>query len=126
MFKVSKNYHELEKEADEKSYQKKELENKRVLVSTYIKNIEESTKETTEVKEEKLLKIYEAAQIEIPEMVKRSLAEVTQFHSELLATRNVRLRNELAKQKRALEEIDSKIVEQDTGISKNFEDISRK
>ena len=44
-------------------------------------------------------------------MVKRSLAEVTQFHSELLATRNVRLRNELAKQKRALEEIDSKIVE---------------
>ena len=111
VFKVSKNYHELEKEADEKSYQKKELENKRVLVSTYIKNIEESTKETTEVKEEKLLKIYEAAQIEIPEMVKRSLAEVTQFHSELLATRNVRLRNELAKQKRALEEIDSKIVE---------------
>ncbi len=37
VFKVSKNYHELEKEADEKSYQKKELENKRVLVSTYIK-----------------------------------------------------------------------------------------
>ena len=31
VFKVSKNYHELEKEADEKSYQKKELENKRVL-----------------------------------------------------------------------------------------------
>ena len=28
VFKVSKNYHELEKEADEKSYQKKELENK--------------------------------------------------------------------------------------------------
>ena len=72
-FKVSNNYHELEREADEKSYQKKELENKRVLVSTYIKNIEDSTKETDEVKEEKLLKIYEAAQIEIPEMVKRNL-----------------------------------------------------
>ena len=36
-FKVSNNYHELEVEADEKSYQKKELENKRVLVSNYIK-----------------------------------------------------------------------------------------
>ena len=39
-FKVSNNYHELELEADEKSYQKKELENKRVLVSNHIKNIE--------------------------------------------------------------------------------------
>lgn len=35
-FKVSNNYHELEKEADEKSYQKKTLENQRVLINNYI------------------------------------------------------------------------------------------
>ena len=46
-FKVSNNYHELEKEANDKSYEKKRLENKRVLVSNYIKNIEESFKETS-------------------------------------------------------------------------------
>lgn len=109
-FKVSNNYHELEREADDKSYQKKELENKRVLVSTYIKNIEDSTKETDEVKEEKLLKIYEAAKIEIPEMVKRNLEEVTRFHSDLLTTRNARLRKELVKHKAELQEIDNKII----------------
>ena len=109
-FKVSSNYHELEREADDKSYQKKELENRRVLISTYIKNIEDSTKETDEVKEEKLLKIYEAAQVEIPEMVKKNLEEVTKFHSDLLSTRNARLRKELAKHKAELQEIDDKII----------------
>ena len=110
-FKVSNNYHELEVEADEKSYQKKELENKRVLVSNYIKNIEDSEKETEDVKEEKLLKVYEAAHVEIPDMVRKSLDEVSKFHQELLATRNTRLRKELLKQKQRLKEIDAEMVQ---------------
>lgn len=109
-FKVSNNYHELEKEADDKSYQKKILENKRVLVSNYIKNIENSTRETEDVKEETLLKIYKAAQVEIPDMVKKSLDEVTKFHSELLSTRNTRLRKELERHKAELKNIDEEIL----------------
>lgn len=108
-FKVSNNYHELEKEADEKSYEKKQLENKRVLVNNYIRNIEDSTKETNEVKEEKLIQIYESAQIEIPEMIKKSLDDVTKFHNELLTTRNTRLRRELEKHKQELKNIDEQI-----------------
>lgn len=108
-FKVSNNYHELEKEADEKSYEKKALENKRILISNYIKNIEDSLKETIEVKEEKLLKVYEAAQVEIPEMVKKNLDEVLKFHDELLASRNTRLRKELNKQRDELRSIDENI-----------------
>lgn len=108
-FKVSNNYHELEVEADEKSYQKKELENKRVLISNYIKNIEDSEKETEDVKEEKLLKVYKAACVEIPDMVKKSLDEVSKFHQELLATRNARLHKELLKQKQQLKETDTEI-----------------
>ena len=109
-FKVSNNYHELEVEADEKSYQKKVLENKRVLVSNYIKNIEYSTRETEDVREDTLLTIYKAAQIEIPDMVKKSLDEVTEFHNELLLTRNTRLRKELEKQKSELKKLDKKIL----------------
>ena len=108
-FKVSNNYHELEKEADEKSYEKKALENKRILINNYIKNIEDSLKETNEVKEEKLLKVYQAAQIEIPEMVKKKLDEVLKFHDDLLTSRNTRLRKELNKQRDELKEIDEKI-----------------
>lgn len=108
-FKVSNNYHELEKEADEKSFEKKALENKRILISNYIKNIEDSLKETTEVKEEKLLKVYEAAQVEIPEMVKKNLDEVLKFHDDLLTSRNTRLRKELNKQRDELKDIDDSI-----------------
>ena len=67
-------------------------------MSNYIKNIEDSEKETEDVKEEKLLKVYEAAHVEIPDMVRKSLDEVSKFHQELLATRNTRLRKELLKQ----------------------------
>lgn len=108
-FKVSNNYHELEKEADEKSYEKKALENKRILICNYIKSIEESLRETNEVKEEKLIKVYKAAQVEIPEMVKKNLDEVLKFHDDLLTSRNARLRKELYKQRNELKNIDENI-----------------
>ena len=110
-FKVSNNYHELEKEADDKSYHKKELENRRVLINNYIRNIEEAFKETADIKQEKLLKIYEAANIEIPEMVKKNIDDVLQFHSNLLESRNKRLRKELNRHKSELESIDSEILQ---------------
>ena len=108
-FKISNDYHELEKEADEKSYQKKRLENQRVLISSYIRNIEESFTETAQVKEEKLLKIYEAANVEIPEMVKKNINDVLLFHSSLLQSRNIRLKKELNKQQAQLKNIDEQI-----------------
>lgn len=108
-FKVSNNYHELEREADDKSYEKKRLENQRTLISNYIRNIEKAFSETAQVKEEKLLMIYEAANVEIPEMVKKSIDEVLQFHSSLLLTRNARLRKELNRQKIQLNGIDEQI-----------------
>jgi len=110
-FKVSNNYHELEKEADDKSYHKKELENRRVLINNYVRNIEEAFKETADIKQEKLLKIYEAANIEIPEMVKKNIDDVLQFHSNLLESRNKRLRKELNRHKSELESIDSEILQ---------------
>ena len=96
-FKVSSNYHELKKEADEKSYQKNMLENRRVLISSHIKNIEDAFKETDEVKEEKLLKVYAAANVEIPAMVQKNIEDVLLFHNNLITSRNTRLRKALMK-----------------------------
>lgn len=90
---------------------KKSLENRRVLISNYIKNIEESLKETTQVKEEKALKVYEAANVEIPEMVKKDIDDVLKFHGDLLNSRDTRLRKELNKHKAELKEIDKEIIE---------------
>lgn len=110
-FKISNNYHELEVEADEKSYQKKQYENRRVIISNNIKNIEEALQEIANVKDEKLLKVYEAANVEIPDMVKRSIDDVLRFHRDLIGNRNDRLRKELNKYRTDLKEIDSKIAE---------------
>jgi uncharacterized protein YydD (DUF2326 family) len=110
-FTISNNYHELEVEANEKSFQKKKYENRRVIISNNIKNIEGALQETSQVKDEKLLKVYEAANIEIPDMVKKNLDEVLHFHKELVESRNSRLRKELSRQKTELKELDDKIAE---------------
>ena len=109
-FKVSNNYHELELEANDKSYEKKILENKRVLINNYIKNIEESFKETTTANEEDVIRIYEAANIEIPDMVKKNIDEVLEFHRKQISSRNIRLKKELRKHQLELEKIDKQIL----------------
>lgn len=108
-FKVSNNYHELEKEANDKSYEKKRLENKRVLVSNYIKNIEESFKETSLINDADVIKIYELANVEIPEMIKKNIEEVLDFHRRQVSSRNIRLKKELRKQQLELDAIDKQI-----------------
>lgn len=109
-FKISKNYHELEKEANDKSYTKKILENKRFIINNNIKNIEESLRENSQVNEDNLINVYEAAKVEIPEMIKKSINEVIYFHKELLLTRKLRLRKELNKQKNELKAVDEEIL----------------
>lgn len=109
-FKVSNNYHELELEANDKSYEKKILENKRVLINNYIKNIEESFKETATANEEDVIRIYEAANIEIPDMVKKNIDEVLEFHRKQISSRNIRLKKELRKHQFELEKIDKQIL----------------
>ena len=98
-----------EKEANDKSYERKMLENKRVLISNYIKNIEDSFKETARANEEDVIKIYEFANIEIPEMIKRNIEEVLEFHRKQVLSRTLRLKKELRKQQIALNEIDKRI-----------------
>lgn len=108
-FKISNNYHDLEKEADNISYEKKILENKRVLINSYIKNIEESLKQSAKVKEDDLFSTYKSANIEIPNMIKKDIDEVLNFHRDLLESRKIRLYKEKEKNLIELKIIDDKI-----------------
>lgn len=94
-FKIAANYHDIEKEADEVSYNLKKLENKRFLISNSIRNIEKSLKVEPDVSNDRVVKLYEQASIQIPEMVKRHVEEVLSFHNSLLAKRKERLTGEL-------------------------------
>ncbi len=110
LFQVSSNYHELEVEANEKSINKKSLENIRFLINCNIHNIENSLQENSEVTDDISFDIYKSANVEIPEMVKVSVDAVQEFHEKLLKNRNILLNEELKKQKKKLQEIDEKLL----------------
>lgn len=75
-----------------------------------IKNIEIALQETSKVEEEKLISVYEAAKIEIPEMVKKSLEEVRIFHDSLISNRNTWLRRDLNRYRQDIKSIDEEVT----------------
>lgn len=108
-FEISQNYHELEKSADQKSNSIKKLENERSLININIQNIRKSINQDISINKKNLLDFYEKANIEIPQMIKKDIDEVVKFHSELLTSRQSRLKLELKKNNDNLANIDKKI-----------------
>ena len=90
-FKISSNYHDIEKEADEKNYYLKELENKRILINNSIRNINKSLEIKPDLSEKKVIDLYNQSQIEVPEMVVKKIEEAVTFQTNLLKNRNKRL-----------------------------------
>lgn len=108
-FEISQNYHELEKSADQKSNSIKKLENERSLININIQNIRKSINQDISINKKNLLDFYKKANIEIPQMIKKDIDEVVKFHSELLTSRQSRLKLELKKNNDNLANIDKKI-----------------
>ncbi|MBD8115013.1 DUF2326 domain-containing protein [Priestia megaterium] len=109
-FKISENYHEMEKKADEAKFQKKRLENKRVLINNSIRNIEKSLTIKPDISAQKVIELYRNAEVEIPKMIVKRVEETVNFHEELLASRKNRLYKELNKNKSQLSELDKQII----------------
>lgn len=108
-FEISQNYHELEKSADQKSNRIKKLENERSLININIENIKKSINQDISVNQKNLLDFYNSANIEIPQMIRKDINDVVNFHSELLTSRQSRLKEELEKNSDKLVNIDKKI-----------------
>lgn len=108
-FEVSKNYHEIEKEANSKSYQKKMLENKRAMIKDSIRFINHSLENRVTMDDNELLDVYKQANVEIPNMIKKNLDEVLSFHKKLISSRNERLKRELAYHETELKDVDEAI-----------------
>lgn len=108
-FEISQNYHELEKSADQKSNSIKKLENERSLININIQNIRKSINQDISINKKNLLDFYKKANIEIPQMIKKDIDNVVKFHSELLTSRQSRLKLELKKNNDNLVNIDKKI-----------------
>lgn len=108
-FKIAANYKDIEKEADEKHYQLKELENKRTLINNSIKHINKSLEIKPDLSEKKVINLYNQAQIEVPEMVVKKMEEAINFQKNLLKNRNKRLASEKIKNHDKLKETEELI-----------------
>lgn len=117
-FKIAANYQELEKEADEKHYLLKELENKRTLINNSIKHITKSLEIKPDLSEKKVINLYNQANIEVPEMIVKRMEEAINFQKNLLKNRNKRLVNEKIKNQDKLKEIEALIEEVGKGLDK--------
>lgn len=101
-FKISSNYHELERRANELSFFKKKLENDITIIENSIKNIDSALKIQADISLDKVVKMYESASVEISDMIKKTLTEVEAFHLKLIHSRNERLVKEMDNNKKQL------------------------
>ena len=97
LFKVSNNYHELEERANRISFDKKKIENQITIIENNISNINYALRMQDGLSIDGVVGLYETALVEIPDMIKKTLQQVEDFHEKLLQTRNLRLKEELRK-----------------------------
>ena len=117
-FEVAENYHHIRKEADDISYEIKGLENKSTLLANAIKNIDKSLQIKPDISKEKIIHLYEEAQIKLPELVVKNVNEVADFHNNLIIDREKRLLKEKAKLKDQSESIKARRDELGHGLDK--------
>jgi len=101
-FDVAEDYHKIRAESDELSKKVRDLENKSVALNNAILNIDNSIKSRPDLPKEKVLSVYEEAKLRFKEDVKKTIDEVLEFHSGLLANRKKRLLDEKARLKKEL------------------------
>ena len=106
-FKVAEDYYQVVKEADQIKFELKSYENRASNYKTAIGNIEKSLQYTPDIPKKKILELYHEAQIQLPDYVKKQLADVEEFNSKLLGNRSQRLTREKHDFEKKLQDIEA-------------------
>ncbi|HEY4326623.1 MAG TPA: DUF2326 domain-containing protein [Mucilaginibacter sp.] len=93
-FRVAEDYHNVVKEADQLKTQLRGYENSAASYKTAIGNIEKSLQYTPDIPKKKIIDLYREAEMELPDFIKRQLADVEEFNGKLLDNRSQRLLRE--------------------------------
>ncbi|MCX2575701.1 DUF2326 domain-containing protein [Pedobacter sandarakinus] len=107
-FKVAEDYYQVVKEADQLKFELKSYENRASSYKTAIGNIEKSLQYTPDIPRKKIIDLYREAEIQLPDYVKKQLADVEEFNGKLLDNRSQRLireKNDFEKKLRDVEAI---------------------
>lgn len=118
-FNISEEYNDIKLEVDDLKYKKNDLLNQITLYENRLRNINESLKVKIDVDSKKVITLYENSNVVLPEMVKRSLDEVSNFHSKLLESRQARLRKDREKINKELNTIKKELESINKCINEN-------
>lgn len=108
-FKISEDYDQIKKEADEISQTLKQYKNKRSIITNAINNIERSLEIKSDLKSKDIKKLYEEANVILNDTIKKRFEDVEIFNKKLLNNRQVRLIEERKKFEIQLSGIESTI-----------------
>ena len=93
-FVIAEDYNSLKLEADHKTREIAERQNEMVRFKNIIANIDDTLLLKKDIPVEKVFRMYDAAQVEIPDLIKRTAQEAEQFHLKILSDRTTRLLKE--------------------------------
>lgn len=96
-FEIADDYYQIKKEADKISYDLRTSKNKVTKLQIALNNIEKSLELQPEIDTDLIIKLYEQANIQLGELVKKRLEELQVFNEKLTSNRNTRLHEEKIK-----------------------------
>lgn len=111
-FRVADNYEEISASYEKVRRSWKEANNELSSHRSSLRQIELSLQEQPDVSLKDVRRVYKSVQIDLPELVKKHLDEVEQFHLDLTRSRSLRLTSEKHRIERRIAEIE--------GILKNL------
>ena len=94
-YKVSENYHEIEKRVNGITKECQSLVNKNISAKSLLQSYEKSLAEEVVPEGDKLDKMYSLVGVELPGMVKRRFDEVKEFHEQIVKNRQSFLAREV-------------------------------
>lgn len=108
-YKVHPQYQELQRRADELTYQLHQNTNANIsdenLLTFYLQSIESEVNSTSH----DILEIYERIQIEIPDLIRRRLEDAQQFHAQIIDNRRDFLSSEVERLRRVISDRQKRI-----------------
>lgn len=108
-FKIAEDYYQIVKDADEIKFNLKIHENKYQALQTAISNIEKSLDIQPDISKDKLLKLFEEAEVALTDLIKKQFTEVENFNKSLISNRSKRLVEERKKLEKQLDEVSKTI-----------------
>lgn len=108
-FQVAENYEQIAAEAENTRRAWQSSRNEVNSLESSLRQIDASLTEQPDISTEDVRQMYEAAQVELPDVVSRRLEEVTAFHQELVDSRTLRLTSEKHSIERRLAELKAEL-----------------